>query len=236
MVIGIIIGLVLIALAVAAFIGCYFCYDNGNGVGAGLLGTVGALLVLAIVIVPFSFHTIETGERAVVKNMGKITHTRDAGTNFDLWFINKYEFYDLKEQKVDIETSAYSSDAQTMELSMSFQYQIVPEKVIEIATQYGSLEVLESRIQSIVIEKTKAVLSSYKAMDIIAGIAFLVYLVFEWLEKANKVKSADLVSSIAIVVVCICEAISYWNRKRAFSYVAIAGATLILVALVLLCL
>jgi regulator of protease activity HflC (stomatin/prohibitin superfamily) len=45
----------------------------------------------------------------------------------------------------------------------------MPDKVTDIAIQYGTLEVLQNRIQSIVIEKTKAVLSSHKAMDIIAN-------------------------------------------------------------------
>ena len=71
-------------------------------------------------------------------------------------------------QNVDIITAAYSSDAQTMDIAMTLQYQVMPDKVIDIATQYGSLEILQNRIQSIAIEKTKAVLSSYKAMDIIA--------------------------------------------------------------------
>ena len=168
MAIGIIVGIVLAILALAAFIGCYACADNDYGAGAGILGAVGALLVIAFIIVPFSFHTVETGELAVVKNMGKITHVREAGTNWDLWFINKYQKYDTKVQNVDITTAAYSSDAQTMDIAMTLQYQIMPDKVIDIATQYGSLEVLQSRIQSIAIEKTKAVLSSYKAMDIIA--------------------------------------------------------------------
>jgi regulator of protease activity HflC (stomatin/prohibitin superfamily) len=52
---------------------------------------------------------------------------------------------------------------------MTLQYQIMPDKVTDIAVQYGTLKVLEGRIQSIVIEKTKATLSSYKAMDIIAN-------------------------------------------------------------------
>jgi regulator of protease activity HflC (stomatin/prohibitin superfamily) len=43
------------------------------------------------------------------------------------------------------------------------------DKVIDIATQYGSLTTLENRITSISIEKSKAVLSSHKAMDIIAN-------------------------------------------------------------------
>lgn len=168
MAIGIIVGIVLVILAIAAFIACYACWDNGKSGSAGVLGVIGAILVLSFLIVPFSFHTVETGEIAVVKNMGKITHVRDAGTNFDLWFVNQYQKYDTKVQNVDITTAAYSSDAQTMEIAMTLQYQIMADKVIDIATQYGSLEVLQNRIQSIAVEKTKAVLSSYKAMDIIA--------------------------------------------------------------------
>ena len=73
-----------------------------------------------------------------------------------------------------------------------------------------------------------------KVMDIISGIAFCVYLIFEALERANKVESADLITCIAIGVVCICEAFSYWNTKRIFSYVAIAGAVCLTAVMILL--
>ena len=73
-----------------------------------------------------------------------------------------------------------------------------------------------------------------KAMDIIAGIAFLVYLIFQALERAGKVESADLIACIAIGVVCICEAFSYWNTKRTFSYIAIAGAVCLTTVMILL--
>ena len=168
MAIGIILGIILVIAAIGAFVWCGCCADDGNGVGAGITGVIGALLVIAFIIVPFSFHTVNTGELAVVRHLGKITDIREAGTNFDLWIVNKYEKYDTKVQNVDITSAAYSSDAQTMEITMTLQYQIMPDKVIDIATQYGSLEILQNRIQSIAIEKTKAVLSSYKAMDIIA--------------------------------------------------------------------
>ena len=79
-------------------------------------------------------------------------------------------------------------------------------------------------------EKTKL----QKLMDIIAGIAFLVYVIFQALERAGKVESADLTTCIAISVVCICEAFSYWNTKRTFSYVAIAGAVCLIAVMILL--
>ena len=73
-----------------------------------------------------------------------------------------------------------------------------------------------------------------KVMDIISGIAFCVWVIFEVLEMTNKVESAGLVTCIAIGVVCICEAFSYWNKKRIFSYIAIAGAVCLTAVIVLL--
>lgn len=169
MAIGIIVGIIIAILAIAAFCVAGYFFDDGNGAAGGVSITIALLLLFAFVIIPFSFHTINTGEVAVVKHLGKITHVREAGTNFDLWMINSYQKYDTKVQNVELSTMAYSADAQTMTVAMTLQYQIMVDNVIDIATQYGSLEALQSRIQSIAIEKTKAVLSSHKAMDIIAN-------------------------------------------------------------------
>lgn len=167
MAIGIITGILFAVLAIV-FGAMFVNADDGSKKGAICLALC-FVMVLSFVIVPFSFHTINTGKVAVVKHLGKITHVREPGTHFDLWILNSYKKYDTKVQNVDITTAAYSSDAQTMEVNMTLQYQIMADKVIDIATHYGSLETLESRIQSITVEKTKAVLSSYKAMDIIAN-------------------------------------------------------------------
>ena len=129
---------------------------------------VAAVALAAFVTVPFSFHVVDTGEIAVVKHLGEAREIRTAGTHFDFWMTETYSTYDAKVQNVEIDAMAYSSDAQTMNVTMTLQYQIMGEKVIDIAKQYGSLDILENRIQSIAIEKTKSVLSSYKAMDIIS--------------------------------------------------------------------
>ena len=83
-------------------------------------------------------------------------------------------------------------------------------------------------------EKWREKTTFQKVMDIISGIAFLVYLIFEALERNGKVESADLITCIAIGVVCVCEAFSYWNTKRIFSYVAIAGAVCLMAVMILL--
>lgn len=169
MAIGIITGIILVVLTIAAFAIGAFLNEADNTGGAVGSYVAGVVLALAFLIVPFSFHTVQTGEVAVVKHLGEITHVRGAGTCFDFWMINSYSKYDTKVQNTDVLTAAYSSDAQTMDVQMTIQYQIVADRVVDIATQYGSLGVLENRILSIATEKTKSVLSSHKAMDIIAN-------------------------------------------------------------------
>ena len=132
------------------------------------LGLIVALIgVIGMVIVPASFHTVEAGQVAVVKHLGEATKVRTAGTYFDLWITETYEYYDAKVQNMDIVTQAYSKDAQTMDIAMNVQYRIDESKVIDIANQYGTIALLANRIESIATEKTKATLSSYSAMNII---------------------------------------------------------------------
>ena len=123
--------------------------------------------IIGMAVVPSSFHTVEAGQVAVVKHLGEAKNVRTAGKYFDFWVTEKYEYYDAKVQNMEISTQAYSKDAQTMSIAMTVQYKIDESKVIDIANQYGTIDMLASRIQSIATEKTKATLSSYSAMNII---------------------------------------------------------------------
>lgn len=126
-----------------------------------------AVFLLSTAIIPGSFHQVDTGSVAVVRKLGKITGLRQPGTYFDLWLLNKYETYDTKVQQVEIRTAAYSKDGQTMELEVFLQYQVQSENIMKVATEYGGLDALQSRIETQTIEKTKAVMSSDIAMNII---------------------------------------------------------------------
>lgn len=128
---------------------------------------VAFVAVICLVLIPGSFHTVQAGQIAVVKHLGEAKNIRTAGTYFDFWITEKYEFYDARVQNMDIITQAYSKDAQTMKIAMNVQYKIDDTKVIEIANQYGTIDLLANRIESIATEKAKATLSSYSAMNII---------------------------------------------------------------------
>ncbi len=169
--IAIIIGVLLLVVCIAgfAFGGYQFSKKNKNrNKTLGLISSiVGGVFALLFLIVPFSFHTVQAGEVAVVKHLGKAEKVRTAGTYFDFWITESYSTYDAKVQNLEIRTQAYSSDAQTMDIVMTVQYQIDVMKAIDIANKYGSITVLENRIESIATEKTKSKLSGYSAMKII---------------------------------------------------------------------
>ncbi|MBQ9704494.1 MAG: hypothetical protein IJV68_08150 [Clostridia bacterium] len=168
MVIGVIIGILIVAIIAALCGACYYFHKKKNKTAIKICGIICGVLAIVFFTVPMSFRTVDTGEVVVVKHLGEAKNVRTAGTYFDFWLTETYDRYDAKVQNVEILTAAYSSDAQTMDVAMTLQYQIRTDKVIDIAKQYGSLDVLQSRIESIAIEKTKSVLSSYKAMDIIS--------------------------------------------------------------------
>ena len=162
----------LIALVLAAGMVLSIALAIKKKSSSGKVGVVpvafAIVFAIALCIVPMSIHIVNTGEIAVVKHMGEAKEVKTAGMHFDLWITEQYDYYDSKVQNVEISTQAYSSDAQTMDIAMTLQYQISIENAIDIAKQYGSLDALQNRIEAIAIEKTKSVLSSYKAMDIIS--------------------------------------------------------------------
>ena len=198
MAIAVILGIILFVLAIVVGVAAGICFSDDRPVGGTIAVIACILLAISFIAVPFSFRTVDTGEIAVVKQLGEAKYTRTAGTHFDFWMTNSYTRYDTKVQNVDIATFAYSSDAQTMEIAMTLQYQIIPDKVIDIAREYGTLDVLQNRIQSIAIEKTKSVLSSYKAMDIIADRATMSPLVETAIKEAIGEKYFVTVSAVVL--------------------------------------
>ena len=137
--------------------------ENNSQVIASILLTV--LSGILFLTIPFSIHKIDTGEVAVVKVWGEAKEVKTAGLHFDFWVSHKYEMYDAKVQQIEVNTQAYSSDGQTMEIELVVQYQI--EDALKIAVNYGGLEMLENRISTVSVEKMKSVLSQKSAMTII---------------------------------------------------------------------
>jgi regulator of protease activity HflC (stomatin/prohibitin superfamily) len=165
---GIFVGIIIAVLAIVFGVIAYV-YDGDSPVLCGVMAVLCVISTIGFIIVPFSFHTVDTGEVAVVKTFGEAKEVKGPGLNYDFWMTNSYEYIDTKAQELSIETMAYSSDAQVMTIQMAVQYQALGDKAVDIVKEYGSLEALTSRITSIVTETPKSVVSTRTAMDIIAN-------------------------------------------------------------------
>ena len=133
---GFFIGLVIALAAIGGVIWAAHSVDNDSIVTAIIAIVLVAACAIAFVIVPWSFHTIESGEVAVVKHFGEAKEVKQPGLNYDFWGTNKYVFLDCKVQTLDIQTLSYSSDAQTMDILANVQFQILPDKALDIVKTY----------------------------------------------------------------------------------------------------
>ena len=72
-----------------------------------------------------------------------------------------------------------------------------------------------------------------KVLDIISFVAAVVWLSFEIVDSKTSLAYANAITYIAVCIICICQAISFWNVKRSLSYVAIFGVVCMMSVIVL---
>lgn len=159
-----------VALLIIGIVGNSSYSDEKSGstkIFAGiLLGLAGIALVSTV---PGSIHQVDTGEVAVVRHLGKIEGTRDPGIYWDFSWVKSYEKYDTKVQQLDIDSSTYSKDNQTIDVSVEIQYAIDAANADRIAAEYGSLDKLESKIKAIATDNIKSVFAKNTATDVISN-------------------------------------------------------------------
>lgn len=145
---------------------------------------IGLISLVLFILVPWNFRQVDAGEIAVVKQYGKVIDTREPGVHSDFYMTKSYTILDTKVRQVDITAATYSNDKQTMDITMTIQYQIKKDMAKEIVIQYGNLDTLEGRIQSVSIERAKAILSAYTADSIIEQRSTISVSVAEAIETA----------------------------------------------------
>lgn len=167
MVVCIILAILIPILAIIAGVVAWNAFEESNsGLGVGAVITC-VLMAFLFIFLPWNFKTVDNGEIAVVKHLGKVESVREPGLHSDFWMTNSYVKLDTKVRQIEVATASYSNDKQTMDLAMTIQYQIKKDMAKEIVIHYGNLEMLEARIQSVAIERTKSIMSAYTAEDII---------------------------------------------------------------------
>lgn len=158
-----ILGIALAALTVLGIV--LGIQTKGTSRKISLIFAVICLLLLASV--PGSLVFVSTGEVGVVKVFGEAKHVIGPGMHWRFWLSNTVEHYDIKTREIPLDFQAYSKDAQIVSGQLAVQYQVKSDKVLEINRQYGSIAVLEQKLQSVILERAKSVFADRGAMLIV---------------------------------------------------------------------
>lgn len=166
---GTILAVVLILLVAGCVVGAVLFHSKKfrNRKLFTVCVSVACACFAVLLVVPFSIHTVQPGQVAVVKVWGKAEYIRTPGMYFDFWLSKQYETYDTTVQQEEIDTMCYSSDAQAMDVDIVVQYQIQSDRAVEIANNYKGLNKLSRLVSNVAIDKAKTVLSQKSAMTII---------------------------------------------------------------------
>lgn len=131
------------------------------------IATLGALVILIIVLVIGGVRVVDVTEVGVVKTFGEISGTIDSGLNFINPLTQKVTIYDLRIHVHESSFASYTKDAQPLTAAIEYQYALNPAFAEDVAREYGSYEILETKLGNIVEEKAKIVFAHYSAMPLL---------------------------------------------------------------------
>lgn len=131
------------------------------------IATFGALVILIIVLVIGGVRVVDETEVGVVKTFGEISGTVDSGLNFINPLTQKVTMYDLRVHVRESSFASYTKDAQPLTAALEYQYALNPAFAEDVAREYGSYEILETKLGNVVEEKAKIVFAHYSAMPLL---------------------------------------------------------------------
>lgn len=136
--------------------------------GSIRLIAVGVCVVIAALVMLVSgIRIMDSTEIGVVKRFGQVNHTITGGLNFVNPISDTVEVMDLRVHVHEASFASYTKDAQPVAASIEYQYEPYADKAMAIVTQYGSYEILETKLDAAVEERAKIVFARYSAMPLL---------------------------------------------------------------------
>ena len=135
---------------------------RANAIGGGVAIVIGLAILIAV-----SLATVQAGYRGVKTRFGQVVSgPLEPGLHLRLPLIEKITDVEVREKKMDMDTSASSQDLQTVQSKVAVNFRPEPESVDSLYDEVG-LE-YESRILNPAVEETvKAVTAQYTAEELI---------------------------------------------------------------------
>ncbi len=157
----------------------------------------GILLAILILIMLISgIRIIDSTEVGVVRTWGQINREIGAGFNIINPISESVENYDLRIHVREATFASYTKDAQALEAGVEYQYKLRPGEVVDVAQEYGSYEILETKLSSVVEEKVKVVFAEYSAMPLLENRSSLSSQVFDRLKELEDLYHVTFTSAV----------------------------------------
>lgn len=125
------------------------------------------VFIAAIATLVNGIKIMDQTEIGVVKTFGRIDHTISGGLNFVNPVSDTIEIVDLRVHLREASFASYTKDAQPLTATVEYQYEPDASRVMDIVRQYGSYEVLETKLSAAVEERAKIVFARYSAMPLL---------------------------------------------------------------------
>ena len=122
--------------------------------------------LLGVLVASGSWYTVDQGERVVVLRTGAVHSVAGPGLHFKIPLIDTIERFSVQDHaQIYEEMHTYSRDQQPAVLTLSVSYNIQPDNVDEVYTQYGSRDGIISRLlDRVVLEESKNVFGRFNAV------------------------------------------------------------------------
>ena len=129
--------------------------------------SISVAAILVVIMLISGIRIIDSTEIGVVRTWGQINREIDAGFNIINPISDSVEKYDLRVHIRSADFASYTKDAQPVSASIEYQYKLRPGEVMTVAKEYGTYEILETKIAGVVEEKVKSVFAEFSAMPLL---------------------------------------------------------------------
>lgn len=139
--------------------------ENEKGIGTGII--IVSALIFLVMLGGACIKQVPTGMTGILTTFGRVEdYTLDAGVHIiQPW--QRIVKMDNRTQKVEIETSAFSSDIQQVDIDMSVNYCIDQQTAQDLYRSVGT-GYYDNVVLPRILENTKAVFSQYSAENLVA--------------------------------------------------------------------
>lgn len=142
----------------------------------------GVLGLIVLIVVFGSFGVVQTGEMGVKTRLGRVVGTVNTGLYFKLPFVDKVNKIDVRTRVIrneyfmneagkvisDNALEAASKDLQDVKVSIVVNYKIDQSKVVDVFTQYRSVDTYEEGvIKPLIKQIVKATSAQYTAEELV---------------------------------------------------------------------